>query len=154
MRKALPLRVRVSPGHEPIAQRKKPSTWGTPIHPRLNPETITLNGLLWLRGYSYPSAALVVYAPFSQKHPMFYQGALDKAHIINYSLVTSLTCDRHSGLFRSLGAFFLISWEPFWHPRPLGKRFWHFGSILGSHFGTSRLPRDAILAPRDHPGRP
>ena len=32
--------------------------------------------------------------------------------------------------------------------------FWHLGSTLGSHFGTSGAPWEAILVPRDHFGGP
>ena len=39
---------------------------------------------------------------------------------------------------------FLTFWEP----------FWHLGSTLGSHFGVSGAPWEAILALRNHPGRP
>ena len=42
--------------------------------------------------------------------------------------------------------------------RPLltssGLPFWHLESTLGGHFGVSRAPWEAILAPRDHPGGP
>ena len=36
----------------------------------------------------------------------------------------------------------------------LGGPFWHLGSTLGSRFGVSGAPWEAILAPRDHPGGP
>ena len=36
----------------------------------------------------------------------------------------------------------------------LGEPFWHLGSTLGGHFGTSGAPWEAILAPRDHPEGP
>ena len=36
----------------------------------------------------------------------------------------------------------------------LGRPFWHLGSTLGSHFGVSEAPWEAILATRDHPGGP
>ena len=52
--------------------------------------------------------------------------------------------DRHLGLFGSLGASFLTFWEPFWHP----------GSTWGSDLATSGAPWGAILAPREHLGRP
>ena len=48
------------------------------------------------------------------------------------------------GPFGGLGASFLTFWEP----------FWHLGRTLGSNFGTSGAPLEAILAPRDHPGGP
>ena len=44
--------------------------------------------------------------------------------------------------FGGLGASFLTFWEP----------FCHLGSTLGSNFGTSGTPWDAVFAPRDHPG--
>ena len=36
----------------------------------------------------------------------------------------------------------------------LGWPFWHLGSTLGGHFGTSGARWGAILAPWDHPGGP
>ena len=48
------------------------------------------------------------------------------------------------GPFGGLGASFLTFWEPFWHR----------GSTLGGHFGTSGAPWEVILIPRDHPGGP
>ena len=54
-----------------------------------------------------------------------------------------------------LGAFFLTFRGPVFAPREhLGRPFWHLGSTLVSHFGVSEAPWDAILALRDHPGRP
>ena len=54
-----------------------------------------------------------------------------------------------------LGAFFLAFLDSiFASQEHLGKRFWHFGSTLGSHLGTSGASWEAILAPRDHPGKP
>ena len=57
--------------------------------------------------------------------------------------------------FGELGAFFLAFRDSIFASREhLRKRFWHFGSTLGSNFGTSGAPWEAILAPRDHPGGP
>ena len=52
--------------------------------------------------------------------------------------------DCHLGPFRGLGASFLTFWEP----------FWHLGSTLEGHFGTSEAPWEVILTPRDHLGGP
>ena len=46
--------------------------------------------------------------------------------------------------FGGLGASCLTFWEP----------FWHLGSTLGGHFGTSGAPWEAILTPQDHTGAP
>ena len=54
-------------------------------------------------------------------------------------LLTSRDC--HLG---ALVLPFLTVWEP----------FWQLGSTWGGHFGFSGAPREAILAPRDHPGGP
>ena len=57
--------------------------------------------------------------------------------------------------FGELGAFFLAFWDSMFAPREhLGRPFWHLGSTLGSQFGVSEAPSEAILAPRDHPGGP
>ena len=57
--------------------------------------------------------------------------------------------------FGELGAFFLAFRDSIFAPREhLGRPFWHLGSTLGSHFGVSEAPWEAILAPRDHPGGP
>ena len=52
--------------------------------------------------------------------------------------------DHHLGPFEGLGASFLTFWEP----------FWHLGSTSGGQSGFSGQLREAILAPRDHPGGP
>ena len=58
-------------------------------------------------------------------------------------------------LLRELGGFFLAFWDSIFASwEHLRKRFWHFGSTLGGNFGTSGAPWEAILAPRDHPGKP
>ena len=57
--------------------------------------------------------------------------------------------------FGKLGAFFLTFRDSIFATREhLGGSFWHLGSTLGSYFGVSGAPWEAILAPRDHPGRP
>ena len=57
--------------------------------------------------------------------------------------------------FGKLGAFFLTFRDPIFAPREhLEGPFWHFGSTMGSYFGVSEAPWEAILAPRDHPGGP
>ena len=53
--------------------------------------------------------------------------------------------------FFSSDCHFGSSVPSFWHS---GTPFWHLGSTLGCRFDTSRAPRDAILAPRNHPGGP
>ena len=51
--------------------------------------------------------------------------------------------------FGELGAFFLASWDPVFACREhLGASLPHLGSTLGSHFGVSDAPREAIL--EDH----
>ena len=57
--------------------------------------------------------------------------------------------------FGNLGAFFLTFRDSIFAPREhLWKAFWHLRTTLGSHFGISGAPWEAILASRDHPGGP
>ena len=57
--------------------------------------------------------------------------------------------------FGKLGAFFLTFWDSIFATREhLGGPFWHLGSTLGSYFGVSGAPWEAIWYLETTPGGP